>query len=679
MPNHLPAPELANLVYSDTYEILQSRGTTLQGDHEKAVKALIATLTETFYGLRTHRASLCDLAPGMGKTTALVAFLSRILRFPGASVLDGTEFADCGILVCLNTLDEIEAVANQLDMSSVYLWVGYGEDSGDKRYHDQCHRLSSMNKLTKPTDAQALITTHSRIEREFKGKIGSQDFSSIQSLLFKRTVRRLKIWDEAYLAGTPVSLPLKTLRRHIPKLEEVDLSAAQALRQIIDYAESEFARSSDTTSQAFQFPDFWAGHGLDMKQLEEAWADDSTIKDLDETVNVFRLVEYLSNRKVVIRHDGNKVKEALLSFVPTIPESFLPVVVLDASGRKGIRRTYDLMCSTDRLYRIEPTVLKRYDHFELDVWRKGGGKSTFRKEFYSLIEGISKWIFKLPSEGKVLVIHHKPEDAEAAKKQHPKRRVMPDMARELPRYIQRRYPLFDTDRLSFTTWGKHRGKNDWSDHPFVVAAGTLFKPDSVYEATMRIAASYEPSDGLVHDQDLDTFKLGEFADDLLQGLGRICIRGSVEGDSTQCPPAKGLIIAATKTGIPDNVADWFPGSTVRRVVLLPEVDIEGKEVKAVAAFLTKWAQRPDTVYGSTITFRDLQKALGVPSKIFSDKVKRSQDYNDYLRSIGIVEYAEKRYATGYQLTADTEFSQENLREERVDPAVVYGFKKQRPA
>ena len=93
---------------------------------------------------------------------------------------------------------------------------------------------------------------------------------------------------------------------------------------------------------------------------------------------------------------------------------------------------------------------------------------------------------------------------------------------------------------SFITWGKHRAINDFQDYPNAIAAGTLFKPDSVYEATLRIGQNYPPESGMVSSRELNEFKLGEYADDLLQGLGRVRIRKIDDYDHSACPPVQGF-------------------------------------------------------------------------------------------------------------------------------------------
>jgi len=662
--------QTANAAYSTTLATLSDRGMRPTSQHSRALHSLLGTMSYIFQGRSPKTASLSSLSPGMAKTTALVSFINHITANPGETTEDGHKFSDVGILVCINTLDEIEAFASQLDPARLCVWVG--------REGELEQRCAALGKITKPTDAQILVTTHRRIEIELNTADGLRDFGDASSLAFQGELRRLKVWDEVFLMGTPVVLPLKELRRAAPYLREFDAEAGNTLDFAAKIAHHLIEAGND--SVAWTFTDVWRKHKLDLEAIIEHLRRDRKITDghLESLTDIFKAVEYISGRKVIIRSDGNAVGNSVLTYEPTIPQSFLPVVILDASGRKGIRRTYDNMVADKKLHRLEPEVPKSYKNFAIDVWHKGGGKASFISNFQHRVEGIAKWIVaRVPDGERCLVIQHLPDGLSAGQQREKRKKyfrpVMPDLSAALVAYLQTHHPMFDVDRLAFTTWGQHRGQNKWSDYGAVVAAGTLFKPDSVYEATYRLSRRFKPERGLLKQHSLSDFKIGEYADDLLQGLGRIRIRKAYRGDSTVCPPAVALVVASTSSKIPEHLGQWFPEAQVRQVVLMPEADIDGTAGR-VFAYLNNWHKR--SAVGAFLKFRDIQAALGVSSKDFRQNVLRNKTLEAKLLEMKIVKFfkdASSKYAQGWQITSIIDSTREQLADERSSCASVYGF------
>lgn len=652
--------DTAKACHRDLLATLNDRSIKPSPRHSHALHALLGTLAFNFHG-RTdeqRKAVLCSLSPGQAKTTALQTFIKHVSAHPNSITENGKKFSDVGILVCINTLDEIEAFCRELDPSNLCVWTG---QQGEKE--DLCR---SLGDIQKPTDAQVLVTTHKRIEIELNDTKGEpSEFWSVSSLAYSKGTRIARVWDEAYLAGTPVVLPLRDLKRHQPYLEEVHTEAGEELRAIIKRADC--LLDADQEATTWKFPAFWKQFDLDVGDIvKDIAATDRKLSDqlLEAIHDTFEALAYISGKPIVIRSDGNMIGSTILTYTPVIPDSFLPVIVLDASGAKGIRRTYDEMVRTGRLARLGPEAKKSYKGFKIDVWRKGGGKAQFIEQFDHRLAGIANWLTsEVPRGERVLVIHHLPDTPEQVRakadreRRHKKYRpVMPDLSKALVDYLERNFPLYDTSNLAFTTWGKHRAKNDWKDYPNVVAAGTLFKPDSVYEATYRIARRYKPEHGKVDYETLETFKLGEYADDLMQGLGRCRIRQPFGTNSERCPPVRALVIAHPRSGIPDNLEVWFPKAEVRTVVLMPD-DLDGT-ASAVLHFVEAWRKR--SAIGSTLTFRDVKKSLGLTNEEFRDKCRESKTLTDRLKQLGIVEYkkeANSKYAQGWQLTSNVAHAQ----------------------
>lgn len=663
-------------LHSELQKTLEGRGIKPSQEHSNSLHTLLGSLAFNFHGKKAHNqmAVLSSLSPGQAKTTALLTFVNYVLEHPNEITESGDQFHEVGVLVCINTLDEIEAFASQInDRSSLCVWVG---NAGEQE-----ERCRALGEIEDPREAQVLVTTHKRIEMELNDTLGGppKDFWSATSLSFSKGKRLVRVWDEAFLAGNPVVLSLRDLRRAVPYLADIDTEASARLQDHIEHASTLLEPGLPVS--LWNFPAIWQKHNLDHDELVGQLRKDKSISDdhLEVLSDTFQALSYISGKEVVIRNDGNQLGNTLLTYSPTIPDSFLPVIVLDASGAPGIRKTYDKMVENETLTRL-PHVEKRYEKFKIDIWKVGGGKSTFIESFDNRITGIANWITKEVPEGEeVLIIHHRPDTPEQLKtkekkrqRKQPYRPIMPDMEHCLKEHLEEHHPFFDVSRLKFTTWGKHRAQNKWKDIPNVVAAGTLFKPDSVYEATFRIAKRYLPQHGPVSREEFEEFKLGEYADDLLQGLGRICIRQPDGADSEACPSARALVIAHEKSGIPPNIQKWFPGATLRRVVLMPEELT--KRVARVVEHLSNW--RKLNAIGATIKTSALKKLLGISNAEWDKYVKNNDKFLPKLEQLDIVRYkkeASSKNFQGFQITADIENDQAKLLEERSSSAAVYGF------
>lgn len=669
----------ADTCLGDLLATLTDRGLKPGPRHARALHSLLAALSFNFHG-KTHarlEAVLSSLSPGQGKTTALQTFINHVSKHPEALTESGRKFSEVGILVCINTLDEIKAFCEGLDRSNLCIWIGAGDTDDEK---DKAAAIMELGAIADPREAQVLVTTHRRIEIELQGHLADTDGTMWDTctLSYAHGSRLVRVWDEAYLGGQPVVLPLRDLKRTQPHLAEVAPDAAESLAHALRVTEDLLSFDKQVTTLAF--PSIW--EGADLEDIIRDLAADRSISagHLEFLSDTLRALDYITGKQVVIRGDGNSRGNVLLTYTPTIPDSFLPVVILDASGAKGIRRTYDQMVETKRLSRLEPHVTKSYKHFSIDVWKKGGGKSSFIDSFAHRVEGIANWIVsEVPRGESILVIHHRPDTPEQieAKERRRKRKqyhrpIMQDFKAALLDHIAQRYPDFDISNLAFTTWGKHRARNDWKDFPNVVAAGTLFKPDSVYEATYRIARRLSPGSGSVGEDTLGDFKLGEYADDLLQGLGRIRIRQSHAGNWEVAPPARALVVAHVKSNIPKHLKDWFTGARVRDVVLMPENDLP-ENAATVLAYLEDWRKRSPK--GASVTFRDVKKTLKIDNETFRDQVMRNVELSARLQQIGLVPYKKdpkaSAYFQGWQLTSDIEHTQKQLADER--EAVRFGF------
>jgi hypothetical protein len=185
--------------------------------------------------------------------------------------------------------------------------------------------------------------------------------------------------------------------------------------------------------------------------------------------------------------------------------------------------------------------------------------------------------------------------------------------------------------------------NEFIKVPNVILAGTLFYRASQYDALKRLATGRKAGDKVTKDE-LSETRLGEHAHLILQALCRGSVRQS---DGEHCHKAEAWIIAGRQSGIHGHLPVIFPGCAVKRWRPIDR-KLTGYPL-GVFEYVRRWATNEAKV-GDVLSFRVIQKALGIVSARFKDTVRRSQDLRSSLAEIGVEENG-NQYMTGYRLEA----------------------------
>jgi hypothetical protein len=286
-------------------------------------------------------------------------------------------------------------------------------------------------------------------------------------------------------------------------------------------------------------------------------------------------------------------------------------VVLDASGR--VRETYrQWEENRGGLNRLTPAP-KSYKNLTVHCWQTGGGKSAFRENGRTLIEGIVETINEKPDDEEWLVVYHQE-----------------GIGMEFKDEVEKR--ITNKERVHFLNWGNHQATNDYSGVRNVILAGTLFYRPSYYEALARLAADLRPAQGAIGRATLDEVTLGEHRHLVLQAL----CRGSVRRcQGAECAPCDAYIIAATRSGIPAALPDIFPGCRVVRWQPVQKA-LSGK-VKEAAEFVIDWFKKnPEGL----LSFNIGRKAIGMDTQNFRKNVRRHPDFKEAVATHDIAEVQE---------------------------------------
>lgn len=565
-----------------------------------ALNDLIKCLDSIVHGTGENKVYLSSLDPGIGKTTVLIKYIDALLA------QQHEPYRDCGVLIAMNTKEEIERFVSEAAIPRDLLAVWTDE----ARY----------NELGRPDHehAQVLITTHKRMEMELDG----QEFWSATRLHYKGDVRRLRVWDEAWLPGHPISLSVDDVLYIARQLSSV----SRALRD--EVVETFMQADKLPDGSTLLLPDYVEKHDVDLNRLMEAAlgkapANTTAARVSEEQANILTDLYLVSGRLVKVRKDGRSGSTAI-DFHDTMPSDLAPIVVLDASGRKGVRVLYeDLEHSRGILKRLK-SAPKSYRKLRLHVWQRGGGKEAWRENSEELIEGVVNTILEKPDE-EWLIIHHKAE------------RGVPDLARE----IEARVAPEVFWKLHFRNWGRHTAVNTYSHVTNIILAGTLFLRPSQYEALKRLGTGVRPGDGEFSAYELKSFEIGEHANNILQALCRGAVRRS-EGDT--CPPCNAYIIASVRSGIPKALPAIFPDCQIR--TWMPVIRTLEGEVKAAFKIVREWAKTagPDDL----LRFTAVANNLGMTRRAFKDRIRKNKAFQNAIASIGVVEWGPNVYFTAWR-------------------------------
>lgn len=566
-----------------------------------ALADVVSTLDSLVLGKTDRKVLVTSLDPGVGKTSSLISYLDVLLEQTTGP------HADCGVLVAMNTLDEIERFIRDVGIPKEDLAVWTSRDD--------------LNAFGRPNceEARVLITSHERVGLELK----EGDLWSATRLSYRGATRRLRVWDEAYLPGYPISINVDDVLSIMKALRSVSSKLRDRVKEVFDSLE----KLSD--GSVAHLPDYLGEHGVTKDDLiEVALAhdpkDEVSRRLSDSQSEILTGVALVSGKRVKIRIDG-RYGHASVDYHETMPQDLAPILVMDASSRPGVRVAYDDMVSSRKLVKRLHQAPKSYRNLTVHVWSRGGGKASWKDRGTSavLLEGIANTIKTKPQE-EWLIVHHKPG------------RGVPDVPKELQRIL----PDAVFKRLSFTNWGRHKATNRFSHISNVILAGTLFLRPSQYEARKRLSAALTAETD-VSQTDLDVFQLGEQADDILQALCRASVRLS-DGDS--CPKSNAYIIASARSGIEGALPAIFPDCVVEtwRPV---RISLKGK-VDMAAKYLERWASKAKR--GDTIKFSEIAKYIGEKNRGFKDIRHNNPKFKAFVAELGLYEYGSNVYFTSYR-------------------------------
>lgn len=471
---------------------------------------------------------LCDLPTGTGKTSLIACYAHHLAeRHPEES-----------LLICVPSLREIGELVPHLLRLGVKQDLIYVYTSDDNANALGCPHDNG-------NDAPICITTQQMVKSRL---FNVSRFAELSEFQFQGKSRTLKLWDEALIPWEELVLTVDEIARLPHLVRRYNPALADRLHDISDEVRK-------IENDKYQFPDLVTECDFresDFKKDVLAWRGDTEKARL-----LIRTLVSLCGKTVRVSKDQNL--NTVLSWRNHIPDDFLPALIFDASGRN--RTMYGHYATRTNKLEIITKATKRYDNVTFHHLNIGGGKDGWRKQAEKLFDATASCINNEPDRP-CLVIHHKEEDESTF---NPSRRFggkVPDIASELKGQAK------NPDAVEFLRWGMHTQTNEFEQLDKLVLPGLLYLPSRTIEVRTR-GSNQLSSDEAVEAERLREIELGELKNDVLQAVGRICIRRCVRGadGGAQAPKAGVYVMASNKAGssIPGLLRELFPGCTVRNL------------------------------------------------------------------------------------------------------------------
>ncbi len=567
---------------------MEGRNATLSSEQWSALQALVETFDRIAQNKADEVAYLSSLDPGVGKTTAIVCYLSALEETLRSKAEPENVPGDHpGALICVERIDQAKDVLEQLvetmgvPSGSVGIWT-------------------SEMKSNDIEDCSVLLTSHERVRRLTKGR----PFDATVELMFRGSPRKLRIWDETFTTTRGIAANSRTIGQAIGILSVYrESEAVTALGKVLSYLDSW------QDGALLDVPD-WVSMLRHTSVEDILCADDLSQKQRELLLDRDSLLDIaaVSGKRTRISRYGNET--ASLFYRAILPPDIYPVVVTDASGR--VRQHY-----TDqrRLHRVQrlPSGKKTYRNLAINVWPVPGGKSAWRdnKNFGRYIEAMAEVVNARPEES-FLIVHHKPGGRKGW--------AIKDVAKALSE------AAVQPDRIKYVTWGRHTATNTYRDIHNVILAGTLFYPESSYEALKRASAEIGPDHEVTPDERSEV-RLGEHGHNILQALCRSAVRIPVGGD---CGPCSAWIMARPQTGIEGKLEEWFPQCRVEE--WMPSNEGPKPKANSKADRLIRLLEGLNEE--AVLSFSDARERLGMSKPNFR-KLTKSKVVTEAMRELGV--------------------------------------------
>lgn len=558
-----------------------------------AIRDLLEHLERVANNHAEHAVYLSAIPAGTGKSASLIAFAEALM--------DSVPHRHVGMLVAVNRVAEVFDFAKELQPYRDRVCVIIGSDRAIIEDEGVTRDVRLMGAHQEANAAQLVITTQAALKASLKAAkraTGSDDFSHLDRYHFRGQRRQVVTWDEAVSFNRPVAI---NTYQTGAIANAVSRQSAEAANELYAWLGS----VGKAPQGLIDVPDFTA-YGVNFSRLEEDVGHD------DEQAAQAHALSVLSGGKAFVVKDKSS---AMVSYVPELPDSVLPLTVTDASAAVGVRHgAYEQMAKTKRIIRLKEAP-KTYCNLTIRIVPTAASRSVYRdrtkKDGRKLIEMAVNYVRSVAPDD-VLIISYKARSPWIMKGVK---------ERSIQEAIEARLTAEEQKRVSHLTWGNTTATNKFTRVRHVLLMGLNFLPRPVAYATSGATQdkpmnTSDPADHPTED-DVEDVRVGLLRDSTLQGILRGNARVGVSGD---CGVMEVVVPQTKQTGL--KVADWlgmFPGAELREDrTLLPMKPLKGN-LRRVQQFVEARQQagfreiaNPDIYANLGIDRRDFGKLVKDP-------------------------------------------------------------------
>ena len=483
---------------------------------------------------------------GTGKSASLAAFAKALM--------DAPHYARTGMIITCNRVSEVRDMAKALADHRGKLCIIVGKANVE---------VLAMGDHQEADKAQVVIATQAAIKETLRTALS---FDHARRFYFHGRRRDIVSWDEAFNFARPVVVDAAAVASLATAIGRQSEEAAPAL---LEWA----AKTLRAPTGNCEVPDFGATYGIDFHRLE----DDTS--DRDDLAMCARALGVISGGTGWVMRNGKG--SSLVSQVPEIPVSMMPVIVTDASAAAGVHHaSYAQMARTRRVVRLMEAD-KTYRNMTIRLVNTAASRSTYRDKDSTagkeLIEMAVRYIRSVAPD-KVLVIGYKSWMTMKGVEE-----------RTIRAAIEARLTPEERTRFSYLHYGNHTATNEHKDTRRVLLMGLNFLPPAASYAASGAALdkpmrTSDPSDHPT-EEDVADMRLGMLRDSTLQAILRGHARKAIDGD---CGTMEVVIPQSRQTGLSEaDYRGMFPGVVLKDDrLLMPAKPLKGK-LKALSEVVTR--------------------------------------------------------------------------------------------
>ncbi len=546
MPVSSLSAKLSSTVQDNVLGFL-SELNVVSSSHKQLISGLINNYVNQFLGVDPPTRTVWAAHPGLGKTTCLRFFLLEVIRCLRSGELRQADIT--GILVCSNQVTELEDHVLFLEehLGQPPNEIGLYHTKQDGNQFKARTQVASLNELS---ECPIIFVTQNLVRRKgadlHNHKRKAQ--GRLEEVCYYNDCIRFLCWDEEAIATKACHASINMLREFVRRVEEGKPAPAldplmSIIKQIIEQIESSKrnSKSFNIRVPSLESEDYSAADCYLRSEGANREYGQNYVKQACQILN-------WQGESAVAYESDNGIDDTVMNFDIELPDALERAVITDASA------------AANHLVMLDPTInqapfilqhghaLKRYDQVSIYIKPIPAGRYSFTngqgigQSWYKPIRDA----FKLLPRDESLVITFKGPD--------PRPNAHIDEVKEI-------LGEHDLSRFHFTTWGKHRASNDWSQCMNVFLFGTLHLDEQVLAASAR-AQTRHPLQDTLQPYTSRQLAYSQIASDIQQALSRgSCRQVTTINDVTQANPMSAFL-GLSKRELPHvvkHLRECFPG------------------------------------------------------------------------------------------------------------------------